>query len=405
MIVEFSVENFLSIREKQTLSFEPTVHNKLDQYYITQIEDKVKGKKPLSLLKIAIMYGANASGKTNFLKALTCFKFLVIKSKSNKNEKLPIRPFIFDRDKSTKMEMIFIANQTKYCYQFEFNVNCIIREELSEYKYLTSERKETIYLRTTDTDKQIQTINFNDKLNIDETTIVDLKRKTLWNESVIVGFSKISADISQLKDISDWFEIHFPCSITPEMDLINFASESINNGSVDKNSVVEFLKNADFNISDIIVDNSLYTIFQHVVDDKSFSLSINEESLGTKRFYGLSVVLLNQSKESLFICIDELDSSLHPDLYNAFILTFLQNASNSQLFITTHNRDFLRNKDILRKDALWIANKNDDASTEIYSFADFDSSVFRNDTSSFYNVYSIGKLGGTPNVINDLMLF
>ena len=82
----------------------------------------------------------------------------------------------------------------------------------------------------------------------------------------------------------------------------------------------------------------------------------------------------------------------------------LKNVKKSQLLFTTQNREFLQKKEILRKDALWIAKKNTNASTELYSFADFDSSVIRN-TTSFYNVYSLGKLGGVPNVPNDLLFY
>lgn len=100
---------------------------------------------------------------------------------------------------------------------------------------------------------------------------------------------------------------------------------------------------------------------------------------------------------SAILPIDELESSLHPDLFQHFLLSFLVNSTHSQLLATTHHREILNNKDIFRNDAIWITDKsNADSATELYSLADFDTSVIR-DTSNIYNAYKIGKLGGIPN--------
>jgi AAA15 family ATPase/GTPase len=100
-------------------------------------------------------------------------------------------------------------------------------------------------------------------------------------------------------------------------------------------------------------------------------------------------------KGSMIFPIDELETSLHPDLYSHFILSFLMNSKDSQLIATTHNREILDNKDIYRNDAIWFTDKNKSSATELYSLGDFDSSVIRN-TSNVYNAYKIGKLGGVP---------
>ncbi len=99
----------------------------------------------------------------------------------------------------------------------------------------------------------------------------------------------------------------------------------------------------------------------------------------------------------IVIPIDELESSLHPDLFVHFLLSFLVNSEGSQIIATTHNREILNNKDIFRNDAVWFTDKTDTCATELYSLADFDSSVIR-DTSNVYNAYKIGKLGGVPNL-------
>lgn len=137
--------------------------------------------------------------------------------------------------------------------------------------------------------------------------------------------------------------------------------------------------------------------FEHIVEGEKYTLPFDLESEGTKRYYGFAGLLNLLIKEQNALPIDELGSSLHPDLYQHFLLIFLANAKNSQIIATTHNREILNDKDIIRDDAIWITDKTKDASTELYSFADFDSSVIR-DTTNRLNVYKSGKLGGIPNV-------
>ena len=106
-------------------------------------------------------------------------------------------------------------------------------------------------------------------------------------------------------------------------------------------------------------------------------------------------MILNSSKN---LPIDEIESSLHPDLFNHFLLTYLVNGKKeSQLIATTHNREILSNRDIFRDDAIWFTDKNENSATELYSLADFDSSVVR-DTTNVLNAYKSGKLGGVPNL-------
>ena len=103
------------------------------------------------------------------------------------------------------------------------------------------------------------------------------------------------------------------------------------------------------------------------------------------------------AENSIAIPIDELEASLHPDLYLHFLLSFITNSKKSQLIATTHNREILNNKDIFRNDSIWFTDKKECCSTELYSLNDFDSSVIR-DTSNILNAYKYGKLGGIPNL-------
>ena len=85
-------------------------------------------------------------------------------------------------------------------------------------------------------------------------------------------------------------------------------------------------------------------------------------------------------KKRMILLVDELEASLHPDLYQHFLLSFLMNSKQSQIIATTHNREILNNREIFRNDAIWFTDKNNDCATELYSLADFDSSVVRGST-------------------------
>lgn len=137
--------------------------------------------------------------------------------------------------------------------------------------------------------------------------------------------------------------------------------------------------------------------FEHTVNNKKYTLPFDYESQGTRRYYGFAGLLALLIKTSSALPIDELELSLHPDFYTHFILSFLMNAESSQVIATTHNREILNNKDIFRNDAIWFTDKTESCATELYSLADFDSSVVR-DTSNILNAYKSGKLGATPNL-------
>ena len=134
--------------------------------------------------------------------------------------------------------------------------------------------------------------------------------------------------------------------------------------------------------------------FKHFVNGNQYVLPFELESQGTKRFYGFAGLLALLVKTPTIFPIDELESSLHPDLYTHFLLSFLQNAQHSQLIATTHNRELLGDSDIFRNDVIWFTNKGEDCATELYSLADFDTSAIKN----ILNAYKIGKFSGVPRL-------
>jgi AAA15 family ATPase/GTPase len=104
-------------------------------------------------------------------------------------------------------------------------------------------------------------------------------------------------------------------------------------------------------------------------------------------------------KENRILLIDEIESSLHPDLLKHFLLIFLANAKESQLIFTTHSRELLMEKDLFRYETIYFTEKKENGSTDLFSLKDFDSKTIRKENSIF-NIYKSGKLGAIPNTKN-----
>jgi len=427
MLINFNIQNFGSIKDKQTLSFEADKSKHLEDYYVIE-------KNGLRLLKIGLIYGANASGKTTILKALQFLINTVLNPREQKNKLLNFEPFLFDVDtpnQNTSLTIDFLQNDVRYVYEIELNKEFIAKETLSYSKKITDSKKvRKIFERTTDPEKQLANIVFSQK--IDDVFLKTLISNTLWNNTVLSGFLKTNIELKTLTDVTTWFKEYLNPVIYTRTELERFITNKIDNREVNKTIVLQILKNADFNLSDIIIKREKIDIpkslldilekeekikedklqelnesgkitkvsleFEHTIGNNQFFLPFSQESEGTKRYYGLSGLLYLLIKKSQLFPIDELESSLHPDLFQHFLLSFLVNSKKSQLLATTHNREILNNKDIFRNDAILITDKdNIECATELYSLADFDTTVIR-DTSNIYNAYKIGKLGGTPNL-------
>ena len=426
MIIRFSIENFGPIREKQTISFEANKNDDLENYYIIE---PIPGFR---LLKLLLLYGDNASGKTTMLKSLEFIRDLVLSPNSKKNEKLNFNPFLFDnesKNKNSSFELYFITEGKRYLYNIEFNNRYIVNEELRTF----NPNKSLVFKRSSIKEKQLTEVSFGSKITISKTSIDTLTNNTLWNNTVLSGFLKTNIDILELKEVVNWFDDVFKPLISPKTNLESFVTNHIDSENIFKKNVIEILRKADLHIEDIrieekeeFVPEGVLTIlentavddehkkhinsirqtgkismlnleFVHNFNNELYNLPFDEESHGTQRFYGLSGILDLLVRTDSFIPIDELESSLHPDLYIHFLLMHLVNTSKSQLIATTHNREILKDRNLFRDDAIWFADKQDTGNTFIYSLDHFESNIVR-DTSNIFNAYKIGKLGGIPEL-------
>ena len=401
MIIDFSIKNFGPIKDEVTLSFEASKDNKLNDYYVVE---PIKGVR---LLKMILIYGSNASGKTTVLKALDMLRKLVLEPFDNKTREFNFDPFLFDEETkkgNTSFKLNFIASGTKYLYEVVFNKKAIVDESLYSY----NPNKSIVYKRTSDLDKQVTGIILGSKFKLRKELVSLLEGATLWNNTVLGGFLKTNIDFPILKDVVNWFKETLKSMISPKSDLFSLVFKELESGEIRTSDILLLLKNADLMIDKIICKKE-GTIFEsnlkftneiefvHKTNESTNTLNYNQESLGTQRFYQLSGVLDMLLRKECIFAIDELENSLHPDLLEYFLRVYLANSKISQLVATTHFRELLIDKDMLRNDAIWFTEKKKDGSTDLFSLADFDSSVIR-DTSSVYNAYKIGKLGAVPNL-------
>lgn len=416
MIIQFSVQNFGSIKDEQTLSFEADKSTHLEDYYVIPV-----GK--LRLLKLGLIYGANASGKTTILTALNFMRNIVLNPLDKKIDEFGFEPFLFDAitpTQNTKLSLDFIQDKIKYSYYIELNKKAIVSEEL----YCYNPRKANIFKRTTNLESQFTSISFGSNVKIDAVSKKTLESNTLWNNTVLAGYLKTNIQVEELRQTILWFANHLQALIHPKVKLQNYISNQVNKAAVAKEDIIQILQKADLNISDIILEKDedvdkkidysdaklskeeiqhikdyfgLQIKFEHNLQGKKYLLPFEMESEGTQRYYGFAGILSLLVRKSRIFPIDELESSLHPDLFTHFLLSFLMNSKESQIIATTHNREILGNKDIFRNDVIWITEKSESCATELYSLADFDTSVIR-DTSNVLNAYKIGKLGGVPNL-------
>lgn len=406
MLIEFSVKNFMSFKDKVTLSMEKGSGNEnIDNVVFNDITN---------LLKVSAIYGANASGKSNLLKAFTC-AILMVRASS----KIPlegkwnfIKPFLFDsktRNMPSEFEFIFIANNIKYRYFFSADENKIY-DELLEVYY--SQKPTTIFSRT-----NTNTYEFAS----DKNKLEILKSNNTENKLFLTTATTWNYD--KTKDAYLWFinqiDTYDSLETIRDKDLIEYK----NKDEELKKFALKLLKKADILIKDIYVDyeekeidnTSMTSItkmtgdsklknikieFEHVVVDENnnshvYKLPYALESSGTKVLFAFAPFLKRAFNSTKVVIIDELEKSMHPMLVEFIIKLFNNkeiNKSNSQLIFATHATNLL-NLEILRRDQIWFTEK--DELTGISTLYPLDSFTVRKDE-NIEKGYTNGRYGAIP---------
>ena len=421
MIAEFTVENFYSIRSTQKISFEPSSDSFMSDEYTYEVKDGVR------LLKAGIIYGANASGKSNVLGAIEFFKMLVLRVPKGRNDTTRAVPFLLDetsKAKTTKMSMSFYVNQLKYILSFELDKKRIYSETLTVYESI---RPTKLYSRSYDPDTDSSVIEFGTNLKMAKKNQDAIAGNTINNCSVLAAFGNSNVEKTKLNDVYDYFAKQVKDVLAPGMLLSEYVKRHLDkdkDGNL-KKFILNFLKASDFNIEDVTLheEEELITpeleqliqkapidddaksemlkkgkitntelTFTHRAGNGSYELSEEYESNGTMRFLGMAVILNFLLKKNQFVPIDEVETSIHYELLSYFIKVFLANSNQtSQMLLTTHDINLL-NEEFIRRDTIWFTDKDEQGETNVVRL----SALGLHKNLSPYNAYKQGKLVKLP---------
>ena len=421
MIAEFTVENFYSIRSTQKISFEPSSDSFMSDEYTYEVKDGVR------LLKVGIIYGANASGKSNVLGAIEFFKMLVLRVPKGRNDTTRAVPFLLDetsKAKTTKMSMSFYVNQLKYILSFELDKKRIYSETLTVYESI---RPTKLYSRSYDPDTDSSVIEFGTNLKMAKKNQDAIAGNTINNCSVLAAFGNSNVEKTKLNDVYDYFAKQVKDVLAPGMLLSGYVKRHLDkdkDGNL-KKFILNFLKASDFNIEDVTLheEEELITpeleqliqkapidddaksemlkkgkitntelTFTHKAGNGLYELSEEYESNGTMRFLGMAVILNFLLKKNQFVPIDEVETSIHYELLSYFIKVFLANSNQtSQMLLTTHDINLL-NEEFIRRDTIWFTDKDEQGQTNVVRL----STLGLHKNLSPYNAYKQGKLVKLP---------
>lgn len=391
MLVQFTVENFLSLRDKVYLSLEPSRDKNHSENLITKGEYKS--------VNTVTIYGANASGKSSLFKAITVALNMIRNSNNVQiTDELPVVPFKLDfesHNKPTSFEFTFVAgDEKKYIYGFSATKERIIEEYL--YCYNTS--KPTLIFDLIENEEpkfnRLYKVKLDAAYQMNTSNKLFLATATTWNvECTKVPFEWLAKSIDTFTEVQELSNVAFDRYQADESkEYIDFTRE--------------LLKQADINISSIELDtkegkrNDVEITTGHTVvaengEEKVFSLTLQEESMGTQLLFYYGPLLRDAFEKGKTIILDEIDKSMHPSIVKFIINLFRDsqvNKNGAQLIVTTHETGIL-SLDMFRRDQIYFTEKDAKSGvTDLYSLDEF--SVRK--TENIEKGYLMGRYGAIP---------
>lgn len=418
MLIQFTVENFLSIRDKVYLSLEPSKDSEHLENLITKCDYN-------AVTSVAI-YGANASGKTSLFKAITTALIMLRNSNNIQvTDRLPVIPFKFDsesKNKPTSFEFTFIASDyKKYIYGFSATAEKIVEE----YLYCYNSAKPTLIFDLREVEEPKYNRAYKGKLEtayqMNTPNKLFLATATTWNvECTKIPFEWLAEYIDTFTEVMDLSGVAIEKYRTDEnRQYIDFTKD--------------LLKQADINISSIEVDakevvggaalpiqimvqgkmippnegkryevdiTTGHTIVDENGTQKEYSLKLQEESLGTQLLFFYGPLLKDAFEKGKTLILDEIDKSMHPSLVK-FIMNLFRdpdiNKAGAQLIVTTHETGILT-LDMFRRDQIYFTEKDSRTGvTDLYSLDEF--SVRK--TENIEKGYLMGRYGAIPFLQNE----
>ena len=428
MIQELKIKNFLSFKDEVKFSFEASNDKFAEDSQVVTINENTR------LLRFAIVYGYNASGKSNLLSALSFLSYFWSYQPKSLDAKTGVIPFKLDKPSSkvpSSFDIVFYVKNTKYWYQLELDESQVFLEKLSYYK--TSQPVMLVERTLKDSQSVIQ-INPNAE-KISATAKEMISVNCLKNISFFVARNKVNVSLPIIDAAKDWMRNQLMPVVFPTMDLTSFAQKQTSGNNELTRYIVDFLHAADFNITNIssevitqqltdeavrfLTENNddtdeasileterikrertlkqIQTSFEHTVENsngtEAYQMDKQYESRGTLRTFGIEAALFDAQNNQSILPIDEIETSLHPKLLEKILFEYLKTPSRSQIIVTTHNDGLLDLlDDLIRKDSVWFTEKKKSGVTDLYKLTDFRG---LNRLSSIREAYRNKRFGAT----------
>lgn len=386
MLVQFTVKNVLSFKNETTLDM--TAINAYKEHECNLIDLGMKER----YLKVAAIYGANASGKSNLHAAMMYFQKIIMESMNNADENGDTaishfyQPFSFEaKHENSEFQIVEILGNYEYRYGFEYNANCIVTEWLYR-KNLETNRTMTVFERITESVKFGAAVRkecevYSEQLPIETLALSFFNKLKLKTDIFRAVYAGIMDTLVVSSDFCEDLGI-----------LTAFLPKIIDQR---KEKLLEFLRAIDIGIKDIAYDDSekevKFITYHRGMDGKSYPLNLYYESEGTIK----SIMLFIYAQGAIFnnksMFVDELNVKLHPLLLKFIIDLFYNETSSAQLIYTTHDTT-LMDKKFFRRDQIWFVQKDANGYSELSALSDF---KVRSDA-SFEKDYLAGVYGGIP---------
>lgn len=393
MIQELKIRNFKSFRDEVELSFEPSADDRYNS--VVTMPDGVK------LLRFAVVLGANASGKSNLLEAIEFLRGFWNTLPSTNDDGTDVQPFLLREDAlsfDTEFELKFYADGQRYWYKLKVNPEKVCHESL--FVYLTN-RPTKVFCR--EDVGGISRLNFNPAVvRLSQAEVDVMTMNCLRNMSLLATMKKVNVSVAYLDNMRRWIDNRIlPLQSGSLSSLSNDAKKHIADSEDFREYLLQFAKEADFNISDIKIQK-MAALFGHKVENaggsQDYILPEACQSTGTKRMVELESLIYEQLNRQAFLCIDEIEASMHPNLMEYILSKFVNTPDNqSQLLVSTHYDPILKDiDDIFGKDSVWFTEKGKDGNSQLFSLVDFNG---LNKLSSIHRAYMNGRFGALPNVL------
>lgn len=422
MLIQLKISNYKTFKQEATLSFAASGY---DKSVLEENNVYIEPDFNRRILKSAVIYGANASGKSKFFDAFGFMRSFIITNVkwSQSGKVIPVIPFLLSTTtvgKPSEFEIVFLHKGSQYRYGFEVDQTHVI----SEWLFRKQKKKEIELFYREDQSFEVHKTAFKKgKIVVDQDMVPEnallLAQAAQFNEQAAI-------------EVMDWFRSSKMISGIRHESYQGFTMTQ-SEKELYRDKIKSLIREADFGISDfrlekvdpenlpanipddireaileqtrqgdkeLVLDtmtkHSVYDQYMNHVQDVEFSMN-GEESNGTDKFFSLSGPLLDTLQRGTLLIVDELDTRLHPHLVCKIVSLFNSKETNpkgAQLLFNTHDTNLLGSK-LFRRDQVWFTEKNKYGEAILYSLSDFKGAQVRNDE-DYRGNYLKGKYGAIP---------